>query len=31
VALAGEISITGAICAGEFAGAHQRFGRAPGG
>lgn len=27
VALGGEISIMGAICAGEFAGAHQRFGR----
>jgi hydroxymethylglutaryl-CoA reductase (NADPH) len=29
VALAGEISIVGAICAGEFAGSHRRFGRAP--
>ena len=29
VALAGEISIVGAICAGEFSGAHRRFGRAP--
>lgn len=27
VALAGEISIAGAICAGEFAQAHARFGR----
>jgi len=27
VALAGEISIVGAICAGHFAGAHERFGR----
>jgi len=27
VALAGEISIVGALCAGEFAGAHRRFGR----
>lgn len=31
VALAGEISIVGAICAGEFAGSHQRLGRAPAG
>ncbi|TMQ73319.1 MAG: 3-hydroxy-3-methylglutaryl-CoA reductase [Candidatus Eisenbacteria bacterium] len=31
VALAGEISIVGAICAGEFSGAHQRLGRAPAG
>jgi hydroxymethylglutaryl-CoA reductase (NADPH) len=29
VALAGEISIVGAICAGEFSGAHRRFGRPP--
>lgn len=28
VSLAGEISIIGAICAGEFAGAHQKLGRA---
>ena len=31
VALVGEISIVGAICAGEFAGSHERFGRAPAG
>jgi hydroxymethylglutaryl-CoA reductase (NADPH) len=29
-ALAGEISIVGALCAGEFAGAHQRLGRTAG-
>ena len=30
VALAGEISIVGAICAGEFSSAHKRFGRGAG-
>ena len=30
-ALAGEISIVGAICAGQFSMAHERLGRAPGG
>jgi len=29
VVLAGEISIVGAICAGEFASAHERLGRPP--
>ena len=29
VALAGEISIVGAICAGDFARAHERLGRHP--
>ena len=29
-ALAGEISIIGALCAGEFADAHRRLGRKPG-
>jgi len=28
--LGGEISIVGAMCAGEFAQAHQRHGRPPG-
>ncbi len=30
-ALAGEISIVGALCSGEFAGAHRRLGRGSGG
>jgi hydroxymethylglutaryl-CoA reductase (NADPH) len=31
VALAGEVSIVGALAAGEFAAAHRRLGRGPGG